>query len=71
VRKLPSIYDEIKRLYEALNMDSDVKKAKEILSGLVERGVDRDFIAGAFKTLAVEKMALYLYDEVEKERKKP
>jgi len=68
---VPSIYDEVKRLYEALNTDSDVKKAKEILSSLMGKGVDRDFISGVFKTLAVEKMALYLFDEVEKERKKP
>jgi len=66
---MPSIYDEVKRLFDALNTDSDVKKAREILSSLIAKGIDKDFIGGAFRTLAVEKMAMALYDEVEKDRK--
>ncbi len=60
-----SLYDLIKQLYEEMSSSQgDYKKATEIMLALIKKGVDKKFIAEAFKTIAVEKMAMVLYDEV-------
>lgn len=66
---MSSIYDQIKKLYDALN-EGEVKTAKELLSNLINKGVNKDFIADGFKTIAFTKEMEILYDEVEKNRKK-
>jgi len=64
-----SIYDEIKKLYDALN-EGDIKHAREILGDLVNKGVNKEFIADGFRTIALRKEMEILYDEVEKNKKK-
>jgi len=66
---VPAIYDEIKRLYDALN-EGDFKLAKELLGSLVSKGVDKDFIEDGFKTLGFMRQVEVLYDEVQKSKKK-
>lgn len=66
---MTSIYDEIKRLYDALN-EGDIKAARELLGSLVSKGVDKDFIEDGFKTLGFMRQVEVLYDEVQKSKKK-
>jgi len=63
-----SIYDEIKQLYDALN-DGEIKTAKELLSSLISKGVNKLFIIEGFRTLANTRMMEVLFDEVEKSKK--
>lgn len=66
---MTSIYDEIKKLYDALN-EGEIKRAREILSDLISKGVNKGFIIEGFKTIAFTKEMEILYDEVEKNKKK-
>jgi len=66
---MSSIYDQIKKLYDALN-DGEVKTAREVLGSLITKGVNKQFIAEGFKTIAFTKEMEILYDEVEKNKKK-
>jgi len=66
---MSSIYDQIKKLYDALN-EGEMKRARELLSDLVGKGVNKEFIAEGFKTIAFTKEMELLYDEVEKNKKK-
>jgi len=63
-----SIYDSIKKLYDALN-EGEVTTAKELLSALISKGVNKQFIADGFKTIAFTKEMEILYDEVKKAAK--
>jgi len=63
-----SIYDEIKRLYDALN-EGEVKTARELLGSLISKGVNKEFIADGFKTLATSRQMEALYDEVKENKK--
>lgn len=65
---MTSIYDEIKQLYDALN-DGEIKTAKELLSSLISKGVNKLFIIEGFRTLANTRMMEVLFDEVEKSKK--
>lgn len=57
-----SMYDLIKKLYDELNQ-GDLNKAREIMSVLKKKGMDRNFLTTMFKTVAIEKMVEALYDE--------
>ena len=65
---MTSIYDEIKKLYDALN-EGEIKTAKELLGSLISKGVNKDFIREGFKTLAFTREMEILYDEIEKNKK--
>ena len=65
---MTSIYDDVRKLYEALDQ-SDLKVAKEVMRRLIIHGVDKTFIRDMLKTVALEKMMEHLYDEVVKEPK--
>ena len=65
---MTSIYDEIKKLYDALN-EGEIKTAKELLGSLISKGVNKDFIGDGFKTLGYTRQMEVLYDEVEKNKK--
>lgn len=65
---MPSIYDDIKKLYDALN-DGEVKTARDLLGSLISKGVNKDFIGDGFKTLGYTRQMEILYDEVEKNKK--
>jgi len=62
------IYDEIKRLYEALSID-DITVAKHIIKTLIKHGVDKTFISKMLRTIAIEKMMEALYDEIKQNAK--
>jgi len=68
VTYVASIYDDIKRLYEALH-EGEVKTARELLGSLISKGVNKEFIADGFKTLAASRQMEALYDEVKENRK--
>jgi hypothetical protein len=63
-----SIYDEIKKLYDALN-EGEIKTAKDLLGSLISKGVNKDFISDGFKTLGFTRQMEVLYDELEKNKK--
>lgn len=65
---MTSIYDEIKKLYDALN-EGEIKTAKQLLSDLINKGVNKEFIADGFKSIAYTREMEILYDEVEKNKK--
>jgi hypothetical protein len=58
-----SMYELIKQLYDELNQGS-LTKAREITTVLIKKGMDKKFLAEVMKTIATEKMAQILWDEV-------
>jgi len=66
-----NVYDDIKKLYEVLSRDdTNVEEAENILRHLKKsHRVDKAFIEGVMKTVAIEKMMLSLFDKVENEGK--
>jgi hypothetical protein len=57
------MYEMIKQLYEELNQ-ANLNKAREIMGALVKKGMDKKFLAEVFKTIATEKMAQAIFDEI-------
>lgn len=60
-------YDDVRTLYEAL-LNEDFRKAKATLKHLIKsHELTKKYITETMRTIALEKMMLIMYDEIQKE----